>query len=77
MTLAIEPALEWLSLVELSGIYLAPMVLAEAYPQSLDPVQLIPGLYSFGHDGQSKVLGQHDDRLNEQSAALIVHCSYE
>ncbi|WP_161882803.1 Eco57I restriction-modification methylase domain-containing protein [Deinococcus alpinitundrae] len=33
-----EAAREWLPLVEISGVYLAPKVLDEAFPQSLDPV---------------------------------------
>lgn len=38
MTLTKEAALEWLSLVESSGLYLAPKVLEAAFPQSLDSV---------------------------------------
>lgn len=38
MTMTKDAALEWLSLVESSGLYLAPKVLETAFPQSLDSV---------------------------------------
>lgn len=41
MTLTKEANLEWLSLVEASGIYLAPKVLEAAFPQSLDSVDTV------------------------------------
>ena len=75
-----EAVRDWLPLVETSGVYLAPKVLDEAFPQSLDPVETAVRQRARSaweewrdavDDGDSRLLDLHREWVNFVLSELL------